>query len=167
MNSRSCGIDLSGAGRHYPAVLTERAEVEEVSIGHRGWSPADEPARSSARVLVVDDAPAFRRVICELLSRRGYQIVGEAATAAAAIELTESLAPDAVLLDIHLPDGNGFDVAGRLTRAHPSLAVLLTSLDFEGNFYALADVSGARGFVPKADLASVEFTIFWPGSRLT
>ncbi len=116
------------------------------------------------RVLVVDDAPDFRRVICELLQHRGYQIAGEAETAAQAIERTERLRPDAVLLDVHLPDGNGFELAARLTRGHPSLAVLLTSLDFESNFYALADVSGACGFVPKTDLASVQFTLFWPPS---
>jgi DNA-binding NarL/FixJ family response regulator len=146
-------------------VLSYRAEVEEVSIGRqRGGSTADERARSSVRVLVVDDAPAFRRVICELLTRRGYQIAGEAWTAAQAIDMTESLEPDAVLLDVHLPDGNGFALAAQLTRAHPYLAVLLTSLDFDNNFYALADMSGARGFVPKSDLARVEFTIFWPAS---
>lgn len=149
-----------------PVVLTHRAEVEEVSIGHRGWSPADERVRSSVRVLVVDDAPFFRRVICELLSRRGYLIAGEAATAAQALELAERLQPDAVLLDVHLPDANGFELAARLTHAHPALAVLLTSLDFESNFYALADMSGARGFVPKAELAGVEFTTFWaPAAR--
>ena len=153
-----------GAARQYATVLAYRADVEAVSIGQRGGSLADERARSSVRVLVVDDAPSFRRVICELLSRRGYRVIGQAGSIAEAIELTERLEPDAVLLDVHLPDGSGFDAAARLTRAHPSLAVLLTSLDFESNFYALADVSGARGFVPKADLAGVEFTMFWPPS---
>ena len=122
----------------------------------------DERARSSVRVVVVDDAPAFRRVICELLSRRGYQVVGQAASAAEAIEMTERLSPHAVLIDVNLPDVNGFALAARLTAAHPALAVLLTALDFDSNFYALAEVSGARGFVPKADLAGVDFTIFWP-----
>jgi DNA-binding NarL/FixJ family response regulator len=136
-----------------------------VSIGHRGGSSADgERARSSVRVLVVDDAPSFRRVICELLERRGYRVVGQAASATEAIELTDRLQPDAVLLDVNLPDLNGFALAARLTRAHPDLAVLLTSLDFESNFYALADASGARGFMPKADLAAVEFMRFWPRS---
>ena len=127
-----------GAARQYATVLAYRADVEAVSIGQRGGSLADERARSSVRVLVVDDAPSFRRVICELLSRRGYRVIGQAGSIAEAIELTERLEPD---------------------------AVLLTSLDFESNFYALADFSGARGFVPKADLAGVEFTMFWPPSR--
>lgn len=135
-----------------------------MGIGQRGGSLADERARSSVRVVVVDDAPAFRRVICELLRRRGYEVVGQAASAAEATEMVERLAPDAVLIDVNLPDVNGFALAARLTEAHPALAVLLTSLDFDRNFYALADVSGARGFVPKADLAGVEFTIFWPTS---
>ena len=146
-------------------MLTYRADEEEVSAGSRGGSTAGEPARSPVRVLVVDDAPPFRRVICELLSRRGYRVVGEAGSAAEAIEMTERLKPDAVLVDVHLPDSDGFELAARLTRAHPALAVLLTSLDFDSNFYALADLSGARGFVPKTDLAGIEFTIFWPPSE--
>lgn len=158
-------MDAPEAARHDRQVLTDRVEPEEVSTGHRGGNPADEWARSPVRVLVVDDAPSFRRVICDLLGRRGYCVVGQAGSATEAIEQAELVKPDAVLLDVHLPDGNGFELAARLTQAHPNLAVLLTSLDFESNFYALADVSGARGFVPKADLAGVEFTIFWPPSQ--
>lgn len=114
-----------------------------------------------ARVVIVDDSLACRGVIRELLARRGYDIVGEAGCAAAAIELIDRLSPDAVLLDVHLPDGNGFELAAYLSRRHPDLAILLTSIDFRENFYALADVSGARGFVPKTQLAQVQFGLFW------
>ncbi|HEY1517004.1 MAG TPA: response regulator transcription factor [Solirubrobacteraceae bacterium] len=121
-------------------------------------------ARSAkAAVPLVDDAPRCRRVVRELLERRGYAIAGEASCAASAIDSVERLAPAAALVDIHLPDATGFEVAARLTEAHPELAVLLTSFDFDRQFYALADVSGARGFVPKDQLALVEFAFFWPG----
>lgn len=113
------------------------------------------------RVLIIDDSPTCRAVIRELLEWRGYRVAGEAASAAAGIELVERLSPEAVLLDVHLPDGNGFEVAAHLRDHHPRLAVLLTSIDFQSRFYALASLSGARGFVPKNQLAEVQFELFW------
>ena len=101
----------------------------------------------------------------QLLERRGYAIAGEASCAASAIESVERLAPDAALVDIHLPDATGFEVAARLTEAHPELAVLLTSFDFDRQFYALADVSGARGFVPKDQLAHGRVRVLLAGDR--
>ena len=113
------------------------------------------------RVVIVDDSPACRGVIRELLERRGYDVAGEAGCAAGAVELVKRLSPDAVLLDVHLPDGNGFELAAQLREQRPGLAILLTSIDFDSGFYALADVSGARGFVPKSQLAHVQFDLFW------
>jgi two-component system response regulator DesR len=73
--------------------------------------------------------------------------------------------PDAALLDVRLPDGNGFELAARLAGSYPRLAVLITSSQFDFNFYARADASGARGFVPKSQLARIEFESFWPRDR--
>jgi DNA-binding NarL/FixJ family response regulator len=112
------------------------------------------------RVLVVDDSPVFRRMLCELLERRGYTVVGEASCASQAIDYVARLRPDAVLVDVHLPDQNGFELAARLTYAHSRLAVLLISADFDENFYALAQVSGARGFVAKSELPKVDLAQF-------
>ena len=121
---------------------------------------------SRATVLIVDDAPECRRAERELLETRGYAVVGEAGSAAQAIALVGRLAPNAVLLDVRLPDANGFELAAHWTRARPALAVLLTSVNSGLGFYALARRSGARGFVPKDQLALVDLTSFWPtGSR--
>lgn len=116
----------------------------------------------SPSVLIADDALSFRCVVRELLERRGYTIAGEADCATTALALVRRLDPDAVLLDVHIADDDGFDVAARLTAARPGLPVLLTSAHFEPGFYALAELAGARGFVPKAQLAEVEFEMFWP-----
>ena len=113
-------------------------------------------------VLIVDDVAVCRRAERELLERRGYAIAGEADCAVKAAASIELLMPDAVLLDVHLPDENGFALAARLTREHPGLGVLLTSVAFDGQFYALAEVCGARGFVPKSELAQAELDRFWP-----
>jgi DNA-binding NarL/FixJ family response regulator len=111
--------------------------------------------------MIVDDASCYRRVVCELLARRGYEVAGEAETVAAALDLAEAVQPDAALVDVHLPDGDGFELAARLTQSYPWMAVLLTSSEFDHRFYARADASGARGFVPKLHLAQVELEAFW------
>jgi two-component system response regulator DesR len=96
------------------------------------------------------------------LARRGYKVAAEAETVAAALDLAEAVQPDAALVDVHLPDGDGFDLTARLTQSYPWMAVLLTSSEFNHDFYARADASGARGFVPKPHLAQIEFEEFWP-----
>jgi two-component system, chemotaxis family, chemotaxis protein CheY len=117
-----------------------------------------------ARVLIVDDAPLFREVAHELLERRGYTVVGEADSAAAALEARDRLRPDAVLVDIRLPDGDGFELAAALTRAEPELAVLLMSADRETPSPARVQDSGARGFVVKTRLAATDLEQFLPSS---
>lgn len=114
------------------------------------------------RLLVVDDIPPTRRVICELLRRRGFDVVAETDSASMAIRLTDRLVPDGVLLDVELGGDSGFDVAARLTRRHPGLLVLLTSAVFDARYYAVAERCGAAGFVPKSNLAQVDLTRFWP-----
>jgi DNA-binding NarL/FixJ family response regulator len=116
--------------------------------------------RAPARVLIVDDEPSFRRAARALLELRGYVIVGEAGSAASAVESVECLAPDAVLLDVRLGDDNGFDLASILTRAWPELAVLLISSDDYRSCDALIQDSGARGFALKCELAKVDFAEF-------
>jgi DNA-binding NarL/FixJ family response regulator len=118
--------------------------------------------RLGTRVLIVDDIALFREVASELVRRRGYSVAGEAHSAAAAVEAAERLRPDAVLLDLRLPDGNGIDVSTVLTRAHPGLAVLLTSVDRNSPSDEVIRASGAQGFVFKACLAATDFSRYWP-----
>jgi DNA-binding NarL/FixJ family response regulator len=113
-------------------------------------------------VLIVDDQPSFRRLARELLERRGYSVVGEADSAAAAVDAAERLAPDAVLLDVRLGDGNGFEVSDALTRASPAPAVLLVSNNDYRHCHSLIKDSGARGFVLKSRLAATDLAQFWP-----
>lgn len=116
------------------------------------------------RVLIVDDMPSSRRAAIDLLERHGYSIAGEADSAAAAVAAVEQLEPDAVLLEVCLPDQNGFQVAARMTQARPTLAVLLTSASFDDDYFELAHKSGARGFVHKSLLPQTELTRYWPSA---
>jgi CheY-like chemotaxis protein len=113
-------------------------------------------------VLIVDDDAQFRRVAGELLADRGYRVVGEAASAADGLALAEELHPDAVLLDVNLPDSDGLSVAARLS-ANGAPRVLLTSADAGATTGRLVRGSGAAGFVPKADLTYVALDRYLKG----
>jgi len=113
------------------------------------------------RILIVDDSAPFRTAARELLIRRGHVVVGEAGNATEAIEAARLLAPDAVLLDLHLPDGCGFEASAVLTGARPELAVLLTSADDSPPPDERVEACGARGFVPKCCLAATPLERFW------
>lgn len=117
---------------------------------------------SGTSVLIVDDAQCFRRVARELLERRGYTVVGEADCAATALALAECLAPDAVLMDVRLPDANGFDLSAALTGCARPPAVLLVTAEPDLGSYALIEQSGARGLVAKEALAATDLRSFWP-----
>ena len=106
------------------------------------------------RVLLVDDDDAFRQSAAQLLAERGYEVVGQASTVADARTAVLELRPDALLLDVNLPDGNGVVFATELTRDGGPLRILLTSTDSSAVTRRLIDRSGAVGFVAKADLMS-------------
>ncbi|MFE3450490.1 LytR/AlgR family response regulator transcription factor [Nonomuraea sp. NPDC059194] len=81
-------------------------------------------------VLIVDDHDGFRSSARALLEADGFHVVGEAATGAQAVDRAARLAPDLVLLDIQLPDVDGFAVATALARGpRPPLVVLVSARD--------------------------------------
>src|SRR4051794_2728583 len=106
------------------------------------------------RVLIIDDHAAFRAAARELLEQRGFAVVAEADGAKTGLEAAERVAPDAVVLDINMPDGNGIDVCRALTKANPGLVVLLLSADAQNGRWATD--CGAAAFLPKARLASAD-----------
>jgi DNA-binding NarL/FixJ family response regulator len=104
------------------------------------------------RVLIVDDHAGFRRSAGRSLAASGWQVVGEAASGGEAIETLATCRPDVVLLDVGLPDISGIEVARRLHRDSPDLAVVLISTHDRAEYGELAEASGARGFLNKVDL---------------
>ena len=105
-------------------------------------------------VLIVDDHPSFRAMARVLLESEGFDVVGEAADGASALDSVRALTPDVVLLDVQLPDLDGFEVAARLTGNGAGPAVVLTSSRDACDFGGLVHESGARGFIPKAELSA-------------
>ena len=104
-------------------------------------------------VLIVDDHPSFRATARTLLEAEGFSVVGEAADGAEALAKTKALRPDLVLLDVQLPDIDGFEVARRLCENGSSPAIVLVSSRDSSDFGPLVARSGALGFVPKAELS--------------
>jgi DNA-binding NarL/FixJ family response regulator len=104
-------------------------------------------------ILIVDDHPSFRGTARALLESEGFDVVGEAADGASAIEAAESLRPDVMLLDVHLPDIDGFEVAETLTKNGFPPTIVMTSSRDARDFGPLVEQSGARGFIAKAELS--------------
>jgi DNA-binding NarL/FixJ family response regulator len=116
-------------------------------------TPCHTPAMATT-VLIVDDHPSFRATAKALLEAEGLQVVGEAEDGAGALLAAAELQPDVVLLDVQLPDIDGFEVAAQLTARNGSgPAVVLTSSRDLSDFGSLVAESGASGFVPKAELS--------------
>ena len=103
-------------------------------------------------VLLVDDDADFRGLARRLLIAAGLGVVGEADTVASATAAALDLRPDAALVDIGLPDGDGITLAGRLAALPWSPRVVLTSTDADAASPDDVLRSGAGSFVPKADL---------------
>ena len=97
------------------------------------------------RVLIVDDHEPFRAVARRVLEAAGYVVAGEAADAAEAYAAVAAEAPDAVLLDVQLPDEDGF-----------AIATALSSREAD-EYGTRIDACGARGFIPKSKLSAAAF----------
>ena len=108
------------------------------------------------RVLIVDDYEPFRAVARELLERAGYIVAGEAAGADEALAAVAAEAPDVVLLDVQLPDRDGFTVAAALAAANGPAVVLITSRDADA-YGRRVHSCGARGFISKSKLSAATF----------
>jgi len=105
------------------------------------------------KVLIVDDHPSFRSAARLLLEHEGFDVVGEAEDGASGLAASAALDPDVVLLDINLPDLDGFDVASRICLDQAAPKVVLTSSRDPREFGPLVMRSGAQGFIPKGELS--------------
>jgi DNA-binding NarL/FixJ family response regulator len=105
------------------------------------------------RVLIVDDHAVFRASARRMLETDGFDVVGEAEDARSAFSAVRELNPDVVLLDVQLPDLDGFDVAARISDQADCPDVVLTSSRDSSDFGPLVLRCGARGFIPKSELS--------------
>jgi len=108
--------------------------------------------------LIVDDHPTFRRFARRLLEEAGFQVVGEAADGSSAMVAACDLAPDAVLLDVLLPDRSGLEIASELARRLKATAVVLTSSRSASDLGVALAETPKKGFIPKSAFSGRAFT---------
>jgi DNA-binding NarL/FixJ family response regulator len=117
-------------------------------------------------LLIVDDHPGFRSLARKLLEAGGFEVVGEAADGHAAVASARELRPDVVLLDIQLPDIDGFQVTARLADGEAGPVVVLTSTRDRADYGERVERCGARGFIPKAELSGAALRAVVGGGRM-
>ena len=104
------------------------------------------------RILVADDQPYMRRAVKALLeSREGWVVCGEAADGLEAVEKTEKLLPDVVVMDMLMPHLNGLEAARRIHREFPDSHVLILTLHDVPELIRLVQTAGAQGLVLKSE----------------
>src|SRR3712207_2886865 len=150
-------VRWSGTGpRVGPAKARDQRAGPRPVSGLTLWSPAATGATLAgvaARVLIVDDHAPFRSLARRLLVAGGFQVVGEAADGADALSAARDLAPDVVLLDVQLPDIDGFAVAERIAGRQGAPIIVLVSSRARLDYGSRVDASRARGFIAKAELS--------------
>jgi DNA-binding NarL/FixJ family response regulator len=104
-------------------------------------------------VLIIDDSAPFRRQARAVLEADGFAVVGEAVDGTTGLASAGHLQPDVVLLDIGLPDIDGFDVAEALAADGRSSRVILTSSRDAREYGPRLHGSRAAGFIPKDELS--------------
>jgi len=104
------------------------------------------------RILVVDDHEMVRRGLRTLLEAHpGWKVVGEAVNGRDAVEMVKQLKPDVVVMDISMPEMNGFEATRRIQETAPQTAVLIYTMHKSEQMAREAVKAGARGYVLKSD----------------
>ncbi len=139
-----------------------RAEVHAVSMALLcggvvtrigGDERANDDGGMRRTALIVDDHAGFRAMARLVLQDAGFEVVGEAPDGKSAVASARTLRPALVLLDVHLPDMDGFTVAAELAGEQDAPMVVMTSSRDQRDLEPLLRASTVRGFVPKERLS--------------
>lgn len=132
-----------------------RAKDEAIATECRKVAIAQLAAPDTKRVLVVDDNALLRRAVCDLISEQEHwRVCGEAATGVQTLERSRELQPDAVLLDINLPDMSGMQVVRTIRSELPNAAIVIMSHHDPGVFLAGALQAGADACLDKGKIGT-------------
>jgi CheY-like chemotaxis protein len=108
-------------------------------------------------VLVVDDDASFRKLAIGLVRSWGHDVVGEAGSLSEAVARIAELRPDTVLVDVGLPDGDGFQLMAHTRSMSSQPRILLISSDSDAATDPEARRAGAIGFFPKTEIPGPQF----------
>jgi len=167
VDGRSMAVSLD---RRVPRCIDEITELPRAAMNGRIGDIPDDPARGRCHdphmaltVLIVDDHSGFRHFARGLLEADGISVVGEAVDGRSALAAVAELRPGLVLLDIVLPDIDGFAVADRLAASSEPPAVVLTSSRDAPEYGQRLAQSPVRGFIRKDDLSGPALERLVPG----
>lgn len=105
--------------------------------------------RMGKTILIVDDAAFMRMMIKDILSKNGYEVLGEAQTGKEAVELYMKLKPDLVTMDITMPEMNGIDAVRAIKKLDPAARIIMCSAMGQQAMVIDAIQAGARDFIVK------------------
>ncbi len=103
----------------------------------------------ATRVLIVDDAAFMRMMVKDILSKNGYEIVGEAENGVKALEKFQELKPDLTTMDITMPEMDGITAVKEIKKIDPSAKVIMCSAMGQQAMVVEAIQAGARDFIVK------------------
>src|SRR5687767_8409181 len=119
------------------------------------------------RIVIVDDDPSFLATVRVLLEAEGFVVAGEALNGLDGLAAAAELHPDLVLVDVNLPDIDGFEVVERLADGEGAPPAVLTSSRSANDFGNLIETSRARAFITKADITGEALAEFLDGQTAT
>ena len=100
-------------------------------------------------ILVVDDAAFMRMMVKDILTKGGYNVVGEAENGVVAIQKYTELKPDLVLMDITMPEMDGIEALKKIKETDPNAAVIMCSAMGQQAMVIESIQSGAKDFIVK------------------
>lgn len=103
----------------------------------------------SARILIVDDAAFMRMMVKDIMTRNGFEVVGEAENGAVAVEMYKQLKPDLVTMDITMPEMDGVTALKEIRKFDPQAKVIMCSAMGQQGMVIEAIQNGAKDFVVK------------------
>ena len=102
-----------------------------------------------AKVLIIDDAAFMRISIKNMLTKNGYEVIGEAENGAIGVDMYKELKPDIVTMDITMPEMSGLEALKEINKIDPQAKVVMVSAMGQEAMVRDAIVSGAKGFIVK------------------
>lgn len=105
------------------------------------------------KAVIIDDHAGFRAQAAELLRASGYEVVGSCPDGRSALAALSALRPDVVLLDVQLPDIDGFSLVAQLDGVCAGTTIVLISTREAADYGSRVRRSGAVGFISKAELS--------------
>jgi pilus assembly protein CpaE len=117
-----------------------------------GKAPAkkDDGGKAIIKILLVDDMPEAREGIKKLLQfEQEFKVIGTAGNGREGVAQAKELKPDIVIMDINMPDMDGLEAAGQITKAMPMVGVIMMSVQDDSDYLQRAMLAGARFFLTK------------------